>query len=306
MYMKKISIVIILLISIVGSGLAQTKKPADPKKTSTKSTSKKTAPEPKHTLVYGSNAPKEQQQLVEISTSYGVMVVKLYNETPLHRDNFIKLVRQGFYDSLLFHRIIKSFMIQGGDPLSKHADSNAMLGSGDNGYKIPPEFNPELFHKRGALAAARDNNPQKMSSGCQFYIVQGRRYSAQELEQIINSRNMARKQELLYQCYQSDSVQATVSAFQNMGDKEQTRLYMEKIQLAVDKMYKEMYPDATVINENQVQTYIEYGGAPHLDGSYTVFGELVSGWDVLDKIAMVQTKPGDRPAVDVRMKMRLL
>jgi cyclophilin family peptidyl-prolyl cis-trans isomerase len=257
-------------------------------------------------LVYGNNVPKEQQQLVEISTSYGVMVVKLYNETPLHRDNFIKLVRQGFYDSLLFHRIIKSFMIQGGDPLSKHADSNAMLGSGDNGNKIPPEFNAELFHKRGALAAARDNNPQKMSSGCQFYIVQGRRYSAQELEQIINSRNLARKQELLYQCYQSDSVQATVSAFQNMGDKEQTRLYMERIQLAVDKMYKEMYPDATVINENQVQTYIEYGGAPHLDGSYTVFGELVSGWDVLDKIAMVQTKPGDRPAVDVRMKMRLL
>jgi len=305
-YMKKISIVIILLISIVGSGLAQTKKPADPKKTSTKSTSKKAAPEPKHTLVYGNNVPKEQQQLVEISTSYGVMVVKLYNETPLHRDNFIKLVRQGFYDSLLFHRIIKSFMIQGGDPLSKHADSNAMLGSGDNGYKIPPEFNAELFHKRGALAAARDNNPQKMSSGCQFYIVQGRRYSAQELEQIINSRNMARKQELLYQCYQSDSVQAAVSAFQNMGDKEQTRLYMEKIQLAVDKMYKEKYPDATVIDPNQVQTYIEYGGAPHLDGSYTVFGELVSGWDVLDKIAMVQTKPGDRPAVDVRMKMRLL
>jgi cyclophilin family peptidyl-prolyl cis-trans isomerase len=304
--MKKISIVVILLISIVGSGLAQTKKPADPKKTSTKSTSKKAAPEPKHTLVYGNNVPKEQQQMVEISTSYGVMVVKLYNETPLHRDNFIKLVRQGFYDSLLFHRIIKSFMIQGGDPLSKHADSNAMLGSGDNGNKIPPEFNAELFHKRGALAAARDNNPQKMSSGCQFYIVQGRRYSAQELEQIINSRNLARKQELLYQCYQSDSVQATVSAFQNMGDKEQTRLYMERIQLAVDKMYKEMYPDATVINENQVQTYIEYGGAPHLDGSYTVFGELVSGWDVLDKIAMVQTKPGDRPAVDVRMKMRLL
>jgi cyclophilin family peptidyl-prolyl cis-trans isomerase len=304
--MKKISIVVILLISIVGSGLAQTKKPADPKKTSTKSTSKKAAPEPKHTLVYGNNVPKEQQQLVEISTSYGVMVVKLYNETPLHRDNFIKLVRQGFYDSLLFHRIIKSFMIQGGDPLSKHADSNAMLGSGDNGNKIPPEFNAELFHKRGALAAARDNNPQKMSSGCQFYIVQGRRYSAQELEQIINSRNLARKQELLYQCYQSDSVQATVSAFQNMGDKEQTRLYMERIQLAVDKMYKEMYPDATVINENQVQTYIEYGGAPHLDGSYNVFGELVSGWDVLDKIAMVQTKPGDRPAVDVRMKMRLL
>jgi cyclophilin family peptidyl-prolyl cis-trans isomerase len=197
-------------------------------------------------------------------------------------------------------------MIQGGDPLSKHADSNAMLGSGDNGYKIPAEFNPELFHKRGTLAAARDNNPEKMSSGCQFYIVQGKRYTGQELEQIINSRNMTRKQELLYQVYQTDTVQAAMSAFQNLGDKEQTRLYMESVHVAVDKMYKEKYPDAAVINDNQIQTYMEFGGAPHLDGSYTVFGELVSGWDVLDKIAMVQTKPGDRPVLDVRMKMRLL
>jgi cyclophilin family peptidyl-prolyl cis-trans isomerase len=303
--MKKISIVLILLISMVGSGLAQTKKTTT-KPASTKSTSKKAEPTPKHSLVYGSNKPIEQIQMVEISTNYGVMVVKLYNETPLHRDNFIKLVKQGFYDSLLFHRVIKSFMIQGGDPLSKHADSNAMLGSGDNGYKIPAEFNPELFHKRGTLAAARDNNPEKMSSGCQFYIVQGKRYTGQELEQIINSRNMTRKQELLYQVYQTDTVQAAMSAFQNLGDKEQTRLYMESVHVAVDKMYKEKYPDAAVINDNQIQTYMEFGGAPHLDGSYTVFGELVSGWDVLDKIAMVQTKPGDRPVLDVRMKMRLL
>jgi peptidyl-prolyl cis-trans isomerase B (cyclophilin B) len=305
--MKKICILFIFS-AIAFAGLAQTKKKPSSKTVTTKpATTKPTInPTPHHSVIFGSNAPAEKNQMVEITTSYGVMVVKLYNETPLHRDNFIKLVKEGFYDSLLFHRIIKSFMIQGGDPLSKRADSNAMLGSGDNGYRIPPEFNSNLIHKRGALAAARDNNPQKMSSGCQFYIVQGRKYSIQEMEQILNNRNMARKQELLYQVYQSDTVQAALSAFQNMGDKEQTRLYMDKVQVAVEKLYKEKYPEATVVNENHLQTYIEYGGAPHLDGSYTVFGELVSGWDVLDKIATVQTKPGDRPMADVRMKMRLL
>lgn len=305
--MKKICILFIFS-AIAFAGLAQTKKKPSSKTATTKpATTKPTInPTPRHSVVFGSNAPAENNQMVEITTSYGVMVVKLYNETPLHRDNFIKLVKEGFYDSLLFHRIIKSFMIQGGDPLSKRADSNAMLGSGDNGYRIPPEFNSNLIHKRGALAAARDNNPQKMSSGCQFYIVQGRKYSVQEMEQILNNRNMARKQELLYQVYQSDTVQAALSAFQNMGDKEQTRLYMDKVQVAVEKLYKVKYPEATVVNENHLQTYIEYGGAPHLDGSYTVFGELVSGWDVLDKIATVQTKPGDRPMADVRMKMRLL
>ena len=125
------------------------------------------------------------QRMVEIKTNYGIMVVKLYNETPLHRDNFIKLVKEGFYDSTLFHRVIETFMIQGGDPQSKNADSTAMLGNGSApGEMIPAEFRPSLLHKKGALAAARTDNPEKASSNCQFYIVQGRKYDDVEINQI--------------------------------------------------------------------------------------------------------------------------
>ena len=117
--------------------------------------------------------PKQKYHIVQIHTEYGDMKVKLFNETPQHRDNFLKLVDEGFYDSLLFHRVIPKFMIQGGDPESKHAAAGAMLGDGDVGYKIPAEILPALFHQRGVLAAARDDNPEKASSGCQFYLVQG-------------------------------------------------------------------------------------------------------------------------------------
>lgn len=128
--------------------------------------------------------PKEKRQTIEITTSYGIIKVMLYNETPLHRDNMIKLVSEHFYDSTLFHRVIPEFMIQGGDPESKHAAPGAMLGSGDVGYTIPAEFNPALYHKKGVIAAARDNNPEKRSSGCQFYIVEGKKFTDQELDNI--------------------------------------------------------------------------------------------------------------------------
>lgn len=130
--------------------------------------------------------PKEKRETIIITTDYGVMKIMLYNETPLHRDNIMKLVKEHFYDSLLFHRVIETFMIQGGDPESKGAQPGVMLGSGDVGYTVPAEFKPELFHKKGALAAARrgDNNPQKASSGCQFYIVQGKKVTDQELNTV--------------------------------------------------------------------------------------------------------------------------
>ncbi len=293
--MKKFLLLTLIILSASLLGSAQTKKPATTKK-----------PEPKHTIVSKPKDTKPKGQRVEISTDFGVMIVRLYDETPLHRDNFIKLVKQGFYDSLMFHRVIKSFMIQGGDPTSKHADSNAMLGAGDVGYKIPAEINPALYHKRGALSAARDNNPEQMSSGCQFYIVQGKTYTTKELEQIINGRNMNCKQEILYKIYQSDTVQAAVSSLQTNGDKEGIRKYMETVQVAADIAYKTKYPNAEKVNNDQILTYMEFGGAPHLDGAYTVFGELESGWDVLDKIASTPTRPGDRPLKDVRMKMRLV
>ncbi len=188
---------------------------------------------------------------VKISTSYGDMVVKLYNETPLHRDNFLKLTKEKFFDSLLFHRVIKGFMIQGGDPQSKNASPSQMLGNGDNGYTIAAEFNPKLYHKKGALAAARTENPEKKSSGCQFYIVQGKPASDAELDMTQQRNNITYTPE-------------------------------------------------------QRNTYKTVGGTPFLDMNYTVFGEVISGLDVLDKIAAVQTQPGDRPAQDVRMKITLI
>jgi peptidyl-prolyl cis-trans isomerase B (cyclophilin B) len=201
------------------------------------------------------NKPKET--LVEISTNYGVMIAKLYNNTPLHRDNFIKLVKQGFYDSLLFHRVIKDFMIQGGDPDSKYAPDSVMVGAGSApGDRIPAEFRNNLIHKRGALAAARDGNPAKASSNSQFYIVQGKKTDTTELNQI-------------YQSVKANNPDFKYSAAQ-----------------------KEIYQ--------------RIGGTPFLDQNYTVFGEIISGLNVLDKIASVQIQPGDRPVNNIRMKIRLL
>ncbi|MBA3647439.1 MAG: peptidylprolyl isomerase [Chitinophagales bacterium] len=135
-------------------------------------------------LLFLSFKPKEKRYTVEIKTDFGIMKVMLYNETPKTRDNFLKLVNQHFYDSTLFHRVIKDFMIQGGDPDSKHAPSGMMLGNGDLEYTVPAEFNPAIIHKKGVIAMARDENPQKASSGCQFYIVQGKKITDEELEAI--------------------------------------------------------------------------------------------------------------------------
>ncbi|MBM3177997.1 MAG: peptidylprolyl isomerase [Bacteroidetes bacterium] len=197
---------------------------------------------------------KSDSYHVLIMTSEGNMVVKLYNQTPLHRDNFSEKVRNGFYDSLLFHRVINNFMIQGGDPDSKKAQSGQRLGSGSaSGPMVPAEFKIDqgIYHKRGALAAARDGNPQKASSNCQFYIVQRKPWRTGELD--------------------SATVQRRLS-----------------------------------ISPEQKQLYTTTGGTPHLDGGYTVFGELTIGIDVLDKIASSKTDRSDRPVADVRMRMFLL
>ena len=196
----------------------------------------------------------EKAYFVKIETSYGDMVVKLYNETPLHRDNFIKLVKDGTYNDLLFHRVINQFMIQGGDPKSRDAKPGQMLGDGELGYTLPAEFVPGLYHKKGALAAARQAdavNPEKRSSSCQFYIVQGTTWDANRLKMVE----------------------------QRMG--------------------KTFTPE-------QVQVYATVGGTPFLDGDYTVFGEVVEGMEVIDKIAAVTCGPNDRPVEDVKMKMYII
>ena len=241
--------------------------------------------------------------LVLIKTDFGAMKIALYNETPKHRDNFIKLVKEGFYDSLLFHRVIKDFMIQGGDPVSKNSPAGAMLGNGENGYQIPAEFNPNLYHKKGALAAARTDNPLKESSGCQFYIVQGKKFNLSELSNLRNSMNYQAKTKLLQDITNSDSVQARIADFKTRGDKDGLHTYMVNLQPQVDEVFKKMEFNYT---PTQLTTYATLGGAPFLDMNYTVFGEVIEGLNVIDSVAANQCDQFNRPLKDVRMKMKLL
>ena len=209
-----------------------------------------------------SNLTKMKESKVQIETTQGVIVVKLYNETPLHRDNFVKLVKERFYDGVLFHRVIADFMIQGGDPDSKTAKPNASLGNGDVGYTIPAEFKtPAIYHKKGALAAAREGdgvNPQKASSGCQFYIVEGKTFTDAELS-TMEAGKIAR--------YGINSLNDSTFRFS---------------------------AEARAV-------YRTRGGTPHLDGNYTVFGEVTEGIDVVEKISKVKTNASDRPVEDVRV-----
>jgi cyclophilin family peptidyl-prolyl cis-trans isomerase len=211
---------IIILISLTTSGFSQSKKNA----------------------------------IVEIKTEYGTIILKLYDETPLHRDNFMKLANDSFFNGTLFHRVIKGFVIQGGDPDSRNAKPDVELGNGGPGYEIPAEFNPALWHKRGVLAAARENddvNPERKSSGSQFYIVVGKVFTDAKLD-------------------------------------------------SLEKKYNKKF------TPQQREVYKATGGTPHLDGRYTVFGEVTEGMDVVDKIAALTTNKQDRPLNDVKMTVRVI
>ena len=212
------------------------------------------------------NLGKMKNQKVKIETTEGDITLLLYDETPIHRDNFVKLVKSKFYDGLLFHRVIDEFMIQGGDPNSKNAEPGKMLGDGDVGYTLPAEFKtPQLYHKRGALAAARegdDTNPDKASSGCQFYIVVGKKFTNEQLDQMEANKIM-------------------------------------RYGHANDSTFK--------FSEQARADYTSIGGTPHLDGNYTVYGEVLTGMDVVDKIAQTRTNRADRPREDIRItKIRLV
>jgi cyclophilin family peptidyl-prolyl cis-trans isomerase len=198
-------------------------------------------------------AKPPKNQYVRIRTAYGDCIIRLYNETPLHRDNFIKLAKKGFYNGTLFHRVIQNFMIQGGDPDSKNAIPELQLGDGDVGYTVPAEFRDSIFHKRGVLAAARDDNPKKASSGCQFYITEGKRFTDGKLDTLENTRLKGRK----------------IPAWQR-------------------------------------EWYKSVGGVPHLDQNYTVYGEVISGIDMVDRIAAVKKDECDRPLTDVSMTVEVL
>ncbi|MCS3017018.1 peptidylprolyl isomerase [Phocaeicola vulgatus] len=242
----------------------------------------------------------EKRTLVKLETTMGNITVALYNETPKHRDNFIKLVKEGVYDSTLFHRVIKQFMIQAGDPDSKNASDTAMLGAGDVGYTIPAEFNPKFFHKKGVLAAARqgdDVNPEKASSGCQFYIVTGRKFTEPQLLGMENKINEQREEALFDSLARQHmkEIYKMRKAGDNAGLLElQDTLEAQARELA-DKEEKFRF------TPEQIKAYSTIGGAPHLDGSYTVFGEVTEGMEVVDNIEIAKTNRADRPIENIRI-----
>ena len=242
----------------------------------------------------------EKRTLVKLETTMGNITVALYNETPKHRDNFIKLVKEGVYDSTLFHRVIKQFMIQAGDPDSKNASDTAMLGSGDVGYTIPAEFNPKFFHKKGVLAAARqgdDVNPEKASSGCQFYIVTGRKFTEPQLLGMENKINEQREEALFDSLARQHmkEIYKMRKAGDNAGLLElQDTLEAQARELA-DKEEKFRF------TPEQIKAHSTIGGAPHLDGSYTVFGEVTEGMEVVENIEIAKTNRADRPIENIRI-----
>ena len=241
----------------------------------------------------------ENETKLKIETSAGDIVVKLYNETPRHRDNFIKLAQDGTYEGTLFHRVIKDFMIQAGDPESKNAPKGKMLGAGDMGYTIPAEFvYPKYFHKKGALSAARqgDNvNPEKASSGCQFYIVTGKVYSDSTLLDMERQMNQLRLNNAFQALVQKNM--KTIYKLRREGnqdgllDLQDTLIAQAEAQVEKEEPFR--------FTTEQVQAYTTVGGTPHLDGEYTVFGEVLEGMDVVDKIQRVKTDRNDRPDEDV-------
>ena len=236
---------------------------------------------------------------VKIQTTLGDITVCLYDETPLHRDNFLKLVNEGYYDGTLFHRVIKNFMIQGGDPESKDAPAGKMLGTGGPGYNVPAEILPQFIHKRGALAAARQGdevNPERQSSGSQFYIVWGQTYNDGQMKQLAKQLQMQAEQQ-------------TFNRLASEHRKEIMELRRNRDQAGLMDLQNDLIAQtkALMAEQNfgltpeQIEAYTTVGGTPHLDGQYTVFGEVVEGLDIVGKIQEVETLRGDRPKEDVKI-----
>ncbi|MDR1273697.1 MAG: peptidylprolyl isomerase [Odoribacteraceae bacterium] len=237
--------------------------------------------------------------VVELTTSLGKIKIRLGDETPLHRDNFVKLVEGRVLDSVLFHRVIKGFMVQAGDPSSRHAAPGAHLGETSHGETIPAEIVPGLFHKRGALAAARlgdQQNPERASSGSQFYIVQGEVFSPGELEEVVRRVNESRRGEI----YRS-LVQGRAAELERLGtanDPAALDALDREINTALDSLFETR---KLTLTDEQARAYTTGGGAPHLDGAYTVFGEVIGGMEVIDKIADAPVDAYNRPLSDARV-----
>ncbi|MCH5318306.1 MAG: peptidylprolyl isomerase [Paramuribaculum sp.] len=238
--------------------------------------------------------------LVDMHTTMGDVRILLYGDTPKHLENFVKLTNEGYYDGMLFHRVINEFMVQTGDPDSKNARAGQMLGSGDPDYMIEAEFvYPKHFHKRGALAAARQGdsvNPEKKSSGSQFYIVTGKVYSPEQLDMMDQRRIQEQMRSIFDRLVREN--RDTIMALRDKGDETALRDLQEKL---IEQTEKEAASAPDTLTAAQREAYSTVGGTPHLDGSYTVFGEVVSGMDVIDKIQKAETDGNDRPTEDIRI-----
>lgn len=242
---------------------------------------------------------KTNETTVLIETSKGNISVKLYNETPKHRDNFIKLAQNNFYEKTLFHRVIKNFMIQAGDPESKNAPANKMLGSGDAGYTIPAEFvYPRYFHKKGVLSAARlgdEANPARESSGCQFYIVTGQVYTPEQIMGMENQMNQGKLKAAFDALVQKNM--KTIYKMRRANDQDGLQKLQDQLIAEAEEEAAKL-PDFQFTPE-QIEAYTTIGGTPHLDNQYTVFGEVVDGMEIVDAIQQVKTNRADRPDEDI-------
>lgn len=240
--------------------------------------------------------------IVIIKTTSGDIKVKLYDQTPLHRDNFLKLVKEKYYDRTLFHRVIKGFMVQAGDPQSKGALAGKSLGTGGPGYTIPAEIiYPQLFHKRGVLAAARQGdevNPNRASSGSQFYIVWGEIYNEGKLAQLEKGLKSMKEQEI-FNALVAENKERVLALRKSRDQAGLMELQQELLAITEGKM-REI---KEVLTPEQREAYTTVGGTPHLDGQYTVFGEVIEGLDIVEKIQQTATGAGDRPKEDIMIQM---
>ena len=251
-------------------------------------------------------APSEGDVLVDIQTTAGDIQVRLFGDTPRHRDNFVKLVNEGYYNGVLFHRVINEFMIQTGDPDSKTAAPGQHLGTGGPGYTIDAEIvYPRHFHRKGALAAARQAdqvNPERRSSGSQFYIVTGKAYNESQLKQMEGQMKMAQQQGIFNRLASEN--RAKIMELRRNNDQAGIQKLQEELVALTEK---EAAENPATLTPEQRKIYGTIGGTPHLDGQYTVFGEVTKGLDVVDKIQAVPTGAADRPLEDVKiLKMTIV
>ncbi len=252
------------------------------------------------TPVMETNTTNPGDEKVLLHTTLGDITILLYGDTPRHTENFVKLVKSGHYDGLLFHRVINDFMIQGGDPSSKDAPKGKMLGGGDMPYEIEAEIDfPKHYHHRGAIAAARQGdavNPERKSSGSQFYIVTGKKFSPGQLDAMDRKAVMQSKQQVFDRL--STEYRDSIMAMRRNRDHAGLDALRDKLAEETERLTAN---DSTFFTPEQRDVYMREGGTPHLDGGYTVFGRVISGMDVVDKIQKVETDGNDRPTEDVRI-----